>query len=392
MHKPTLLMESDSPGLRLSYLMARNFTNDDERFMARALALAARGQGYVEPNPMVGCVIVRGGRIVGEGYHRRFGGPHAEVHALQAAGPRAKGATVYVTLEPCAHHGKTPPCVDALVAAGVKRVFAAMRDPFGKVCGRGFRRLRAAGIDVRVGLHERQARLLNAPYMMLHRAGRPWVILKWAQSLDGRIATQTGDSQWISSPQSRRRAHQLRGRVDAVVVGVNTVLADNPRLDCRMAKPKRIASRVVLDPTLRTPLSAYLVRTAKQVPLLIVTSPSSVRTAKADILRLHGAELVPVRKRGHGLDLPRLLQELGRRGMTNIMIEGGGKTLGLFHDAGLADEVVAFICPRLIGGRGAPSPLNGCGPAKISESPIIGNWTAARSGPDYRFRLVLHEP
>lgn len=371
--------------------MARVFTNDDERFMARALVLAARGRGYVEPNPMVGCVIVRGGRVVGEGYHRRFGGPHAEVHALRAAGARAKGADVYVTLEPCVHHGKTPPCVEALIAAGVKRVIAAMRDPFGKVRGRGLRRLRAAGIDVRVGLLERQARQLNAPYLMLQRAGRPWVILKWAQSLDGRLATRTGDSQWISSPQSRRTAHQLRARVDAVLVGVNTVLADDPRLDCRTVKPKRVATRVVLDPALHTPLSAKLVGTAKQAPVLIVTSPTAAKKPKAASLRRHGVELLAVRTRGAGLDLPTLLMELGRRGMTNIMVEGGGKTLGLFYDAGLADEVIVFVCPRLIGGQEAPSPLDGRGPARISESPAIRNWTMARSGPDYRFRLVLNE-
>ncbi len=371
--------------------MARSFTNDDERYMARALILAGRGRGHVEPNPMVGCVIVRGGRIIGEGYHRRFGGPHAEIYALRAAGTRAKGATVYVTLEPCAHYGKTPPCVDALIAAGVKRVIAAMQDPFAKVRGRGLRRLRAAGIDVHVGLHERQARQLNAPYLTRQHAGRPWVILKWAQSLDGRLATRTGDSKWISSPRSRQTAHQLRGRVDAVVVGVNTVLADNPRLDCRLARRKRIATRVVLDTALRTPLSADLVRTAKRIPVLIVTSPTTLNTAKAKGLHRRGVELLAIRTKGDGLDLQALLKELGRRGMTNIMVEGGGKTLGMFYDAGLADEVIAFVCPRLIGGREAPGPLDGRGPAKISESPVIKNWTVVRSGPDYLFRLVLSE-
>ncbi len=369
--------------------MARLFTNDDERFMARALVLAARGRGGVEPNPMVGCVIVRGGRIVGEGYHRRFGGAHAEVNALRAAGARAKGATVYVTLEPCAHFGKTPPCVDALIAARVKRVIAAMWDPFAKVRGRGLRRLHAAGIDVHVGLCERQARQLNAPYLTRQRANRPWVILKWAQSLDGRLATRTGDSKWISSQPSRRTAHQLRGRVDAIVVGVNTVLVDDPRLDCRMTRPKRIATRVVLDPALRTPLTAKLVRTAKRIPVLVVTTPAVVNTARAKGLRRRGVELLAVRGRSDGLDLHALLKELGRRGMTNVMVEGGGKTLGSFMDARLADEIIAFVCPRLIGGREAPSPLNGRGFAKISESPIIENWTVARSGPDYRFQLVL---
>ena len=202
------------------------------------MALAVRGQGAVEPNPMVGCVLVRGGRVVGEGWHKRFGGPHAEVEALRAAGRAARGATAYVSLEPCCHFGKTPPCTDALIAAGVSRVVAAMRDPFPKVRGRGRRLLEAAGIKVGMGLCEAEAMRLNAPYLKRQRTGRPWVILKWAQSVDGRIATRTGDSKWISSEDSRAQAHDLRGRVDAVIVGVGTVRADDPLLTCRHGRPR----------------------------------------------------------------------------------------------------------------------------------------------------------
>lgn len=358
--------------------------------MLRALALARRGQGRVEPNPMVGCVLERNGRIVGEGYHRRFGGPHAEVEALRAAGSRARGATAYVTLEPCCHFGKTPPCTNALIEAGVARVVAAMRDPFPKVRGKGQRQLEDAGIAVEVGLREAEARDLNAPYLKRQRTGRPWVILKWAQSLDGKIATRTGDSKWITGERSRRVAHQLRGRVDAIVVGVGTVLADDPLLTCRGVRHRRIATRMVLDPHLRTPPRAQLVRTAGQMPTCIVTANASLRTRTADLLRRAGVELLGVRYRPRtGLDLGSLLDELGRRGMTNVMVEGGGRTLGAFFDAGLADEALIFIARRLIGGTVAPSPLSGIGPATMEDLTPIVRSDMRRSGPDDLYILRL---
>lgn len=369
--------------------MPETFTQQEHVWMQRALALAARGRGSVEPNPMVGCVLVRGGRVVGEGYHRRYGGPHAEVNALKAAERLARGATAYVTLEPCCHYGKTPPCTDALIAAGVKRVVLAMRDELPPVSGRGVAILRQSGIRVSVGLCDDQARHLNAPYLKLKGTGRPWVILKWAQSIDGKIATRTGDSKWISGEQSRRYAHKIRGRVDAIVVGVATVVADDPALTCRHDKPRRIASRVVLDPRLRTPPDARLVRTARKVPTIIVTDRRQTGSAKARRLARLGVEILGVRSSRSGLDLDGLLQVLGRRQMTNIMVEGGGRTLGTFLDAGLADEAVIFVSRRLIGGRQAPSALAGQGPARIADSPRP-TWTeVTRCGDDDVYHLRL---
>ncbi len=372
--------------------MRTPFSSDDQRFMHRALQLAARAEGLVEPNPMVGCVLVKRGRIVGQGYHHRYGGPHAEVFALRDAGRAARGATAYVTLEPCCHHGKTPPCTEALIAAGVKRVVAAERDPYEQVAGKGASRLRKAGIEVATGLCEREAARLMAPYLTLQRLGRPWVILKWAQSLDGKIATRTGDSKWISSQASRRRVHRLRGRVDAVLVGAGTVLADDPLLTCRDARTRRVATRVVLDPRLRTPPGSRLVRTAGEVPLLLATSRTAARSAQAARLERAGAELLVVPQRGRSLNLAALLGELGRRRMSNLLVEGGGKALGSFLDAGLADEAVVYVARRLIGGAGAPGPLGGIGPDTIGKAPLPVDVRVSRSGADDVYRLLLREP
>src|SRR5438067_6355121 len=221
-----------------------SFSPDDSGFMLRALELAQRGQGYVEPNPMVGSVIVASGEVVGEGWHQRFGGPHAEVEALVKAGERAVGTTMYVSLEPCCHHGKTPPCTEAVLAAGIRRVVAAMRDPFPQVAGKGAEQLRAANIVVEFGVGEGAARRLNAPYLKLLATGQPYVHLKWAMTLDGKIATRTGHSKWISGPASRQHAHALRGRMDAIVVGIGTALADDPLLTVRPPGP-RTPTRVI---------------------------------------------------------------------------------------------------------------------------------------------------
>jgi diaminohydroxyphosphoribosylaminopyrimidine deaminase/5-amino-6-(5-phosphoribosylamino)uracil reductase len=322
----------------------------DESWMRRALELAARGRGAVEPNPMVGAVAVREGVIVGEGWHQQFGGPHAEVFALSG---EARGATLYVTLEPCCHQGKTPPCTKAVIAAGISRVVAAMLDPFPKVAGGGFVELRAAGIAVENGVCEAEARELNAPYLTLLEKGRPWVIAKWAMTLDGRIATRTGDSKWISNEGSRRKVHELRGRVDAIVVGSGTALADDPALTARPPGP-RVATRVVLDRRGRLPLTSQLVRTAREVPTLVVTECDGAAFREA------GCEVL-------NADLSGLMGELGRRRCTNVLVEGGAGVLGAFFDAGLVDEVEAFVAPVVIGGESARSPVGGAGVEKIGE-------------------------
>ncbi|MBI2478733.1 MAG: bifunctional diaminohydroxyphosphoribosylaminopyrimidine deaminase/5-amino-6-(5-phosphoribosylamino)uracil reductase RibD, partial [Planctomycetia bacterium] len=242
--------------------------------MTRAIELAQRGEGAVEPNPMVGCVIARDGQVVGEGWHPRFGGPHAEVEALHDAGEAARGATMLVTLEPCCHQGKTPPCVDAIVNAGLTRVIVAQRDPFPQVDGGGIRMLQAAGIEVEVGVCAERARELNAPYLKLVNTGMPWVIAKWAMTLDGKIATRTGNSQWISNAASRAVVHRIRGRVDAIIVGSGTVRADDPLLTARPAGP-RVATRIVFDSTASLSVDSRLAKTIESAPVLVVATANA---------------------------------------------------------------------------------------------------------------------
>ncbi len=354
--------------------------------MRRALELAKRGQGFVEPNPMVGAVIVRKGRVLGEGYHRRFGGAHAEVDALRACGGGSvRGATCYVSLEPCCHFGKTPPCTEALIAAGVTRVVAAVRDPNPRVSGGGFRRLRVAGVRVEVGLLGDQALEVSAPFFKLQRTGRPWVTLKWAQSLDGKIATWSGDSKWITSTAARKMGHELRGRMDAILVGIGTVMADDPELTCRLAAARRGAARIVMDTRARTPVTSRLVRTARSVRTIIATAKANSVGARR--LARAGCEILPLPARGGRLHLPTLLDRLGQEQMTNLLVEGGGQVLGGFVDARLADEAVAFVAPRLIGGRAAAGPLDGVGPRLMRELPEICIVGEGRAGPDRWIRL-----
>jgi diaminohydroxyphosphoribosylaminopyrimidine deaminase/5-amino-6-(5-phosphoribosylamino)uracil reductase len=337
---------------------------DAERWMARALELAERGRGHVEPNPLVGAVVVRDGRAVGEGWHQRYGGPHAEVHALAAAGAAARGATLYVTLEPCCHHGKTPPCTDAVLRAGIARVVAAMPDPFPAVAGKGADQLRAAGVEVEFGPGEAGARRLNAPYLKLLATGRPYVHAKWAMTLDGKIATRTGDSKWISNEASRRRDHELRGRVDAIVVGVGTALADDPQLTARPPGP-RTAARVVLDSHARLPLNSVLVRTARDVPTVVATVTPLAQAAQ---LHAAGCEVLTLPATDGRPDIDALLAELGRRRFTNVLLEGGAGVLGSFLDAGAIDEVHVFIAPRLAGGAAALTAVGGRGVEKIAQA------------------------
>jgi diaminohydroxyphosphoribosylaminopyrimidine deaminase/5-amino-6-(5-phosphoribosylamino)uracil reductase len=372
--------------------MAGGFSEHDSALMNRALRIAARGRGAVEPNPMVGCVIARDGRVVGEGYHRKFGDDHAEVEAIRAAGSDVSGATVYVTLEPCSHFGKTPPCADTLIRAGVKRVMAAMGDPGPHVHGKGFRKLRRAGIGVACGLMEQEARRLNGAYLKRVACGRPWVILKWAQSLDGKIATRTGDSQWISSEKSRRRVHRIRGCVDAIIVGVGTVVADDPELTCRFGRRRRIATRVVLDPKLRTPMTARVVATGADVPTILVAGVQAARSPKAKKIESNSVEVLGIPSRRSGLDLGRLLDKLGRRGMSNVLVEGGAKTVSAFIESGLADEALVFVSRRIIGGEDAPSAVGGRGPAHVAKALVPVASKLVRSGDDDLYELRFTEP
>jgi diaminohydroxyphosphoribosylaminopyrimidine deaminase/5-amino-6-(5-phosphoribosylamino)uracil reductase len=338
----------------------------DASRMARALELAALGEGYVEPNPMVGCVIVRDGEVVGEGHHRRYGGPHAEVEALQTAGARAQRATAYVTLEPCAHQGKTPPCVEALVRAQVARVVIAQPDPFPQVAGHGIAALERAGIAVEVGLLAAEAARLNAPYLKLLSSGRPWVIAKWAMTLDGKLATTTGDSRWISSAAARTIVHRIRGRVDAVLVGRGTATTDDPLLTARPAGP-RLATRIVLDKHALLSPASKLAVSARQAPVLIACGTHPI-ARNVDELVASGCEIVECPGKNRAERLAWLLDELGRRRMTNVLVEGGSQVLGSFFDAGQIDEVHVFIAPKLIGGATASGPIGGDGVKRMAQA------------------------
>jgi diaminohydroxyphosphoribosylaminopyrimidine deaminase/5-amino-6-(5-phosphoribosylamino)uracil reductase len=349
--------------------------------MHRALELAERGRGLVEPNPLVGAVVVvRDGRVIGEGWHERFGQAHAEINALAAPGDAARGATLYVTLEPCCHQGKTPPCTGAVLRAGIRRVVAAMLDPFPQVAGQGVALLRKAGVEVEVGVEEAAARRLNAPYLKLVQTGRPYVHAKWAMSLDGKIATRTGDSKWISSEASRKPVHELRGRMDAVIVGIGTALADDPRLTSRPPGP-RTPTRIVLDSRGRLPLSSQMAKTARETATLVVTAG-----AKADQLRAQGCEVLALECGSSRPEVGALLDELGRRGMTNILVEGGGAVLGSFFDAHAVDEVHVFLAPILLGGAGAKSAVDGSGVERVADALRLADWTFEGSGED----LYLH--
>ncbi len=356
----------------------------DAWHMQRALELAALGEGCVEPNPMVGCVIAAGAEIIGEGWHRRFGGPHAEIEALRIAGSRARGATMYVTLEPCCHYGKTPPCSRAVVEAGLGRVVIAQRDPFPRVAGGGIAELEAAGVPVTVGLLEAEARRLNAPYLKLIGTGRPWVIAKWAMTLDGKIATRTGSSQWISSEPSRTIVHALRGRVDAILVGRGTVEADDPMLTARPAGP-RTAVRVVVDSSAAISSGCRLVATAREVPVLVAVGPEA-DPARCRRLERSGCEVLACRSGDHAARLEELLDELGRRRLTNMLVEGGARLLGSLLAGRAIDEVHAFIAPKLVGGQDAPGPIAGQGVAEIAQALELEAPEWRQSGPDLYLR------
>jgi len=352
----------------------------DERMMVRALELAERGLGRVEPNPAVGAVITRGETIVGEGHHPFFGGPHAEVNALRAAGDRARGATLYVTLEPCCHQGKTPPCTDAVISAGIERVVVAMQDPYPEVAGSGLARLREAGLKVEVGLCERRAMRLNAGYVKLHLRGQPFFIAKWAMTLDGKIATAAGDSKWISSAQSRELVHQVRDRVDAVMIGVRTAVRDDPLLTCRLPGG-RSPRRIVLDGRARLPLDSRLVTTAAEAPLWVVCGDSAP-SDRTDALERAGCRVVRMPENEHRVDVLSLARTLGAERLTHVLVEGGGEVLGSLFDARLVDRVMVFVAAKLLGGKEAPTAVGGAGVKFVEKAWTVTDVSVTHVGGD----------
>ena len=330
----------------------------DIKYMGMALRLARRGIGSVEPNPAVGAVIVKANQIIGSGRHKKFGGPHAEINALddcKTLGVNPRGAVMYVTLEPCSVQGKTGPCTQAIIEAGVAKVFVATIDPSEHAGGKGIEQLRDAGIEVQTGICETQARLLNAPFIKFAATGKCWVTLKWAQSIDGKVATaEPSGSVWISGEQSRKDVHKLRRRAQAILVGVNTVIADDPLLTARPSRGKKL-TRIVLDNHLRLPPDCKLIKTAKKSPVLIYTNENTVRTYSEIVAQItkKGAEVLAYPDAQGRSNLYFLLDELSKRGIAQLLVEGGPRVLTSFLKEGLADEVVVYIAPKILGAQGS---------------------------------------
>ncbi|MDR0871352.1 MAG: bifunctional diaminohydroxyphosphoribosylaminopyrimidine deaminase/5-amino-6-(5-phosphoribosylamino)uracil reductase RibD [Planctomycetaceae bacterium] len=392
---------------------------NDIQLMRRAVVIARSGEGFVEPNPMVGCVLAKDGQIISEGFHRKFGGDHAEIEALNTAGKKADGATCYVTLEPCSHHGKTPPCTDALINAGVKQVVIGMRDPNPVVHGRGIAKLQQAGIKIIEGILENEVLELNAPYLTLFQKNRPFITAKWAMTLDGRLASWTGSSHWISGEASRQAVHRLRGRMDAIMIGTHTAVRDDALLTVRLetqpvddvphrritdpTAPK-VPLRVVLDSFADVSLESRLVQTAKEIPVLIVSSPdapaekvAAMEKAGCEILRLpqrvpkinpqynrkrdfrreQGTREIPPEQSAvaavHRERTVMLMEHLAKRQITNLLVEGGSEVFGTLFDMQYIDEVHVFIAPKLIGGEAAVPAVAGAGLPEMEFAKRLDN-------------------
>ncbi len=359
----------------------------DEKYMQMALKLAQRGIGQVEPNPAVGAVIVKGGQVIGKGWHRKFGGPHAEINAIEdckALEANPAGAAMYVTLEPCCHKSKTPPCTDAIIAAGLAKLIVATIDPSEHAAGKGIEQLRNAQIEVETGLCQIEARLLNAPFLKFADTGKTWVILKWAQTIDGKLSFAEPDEQkWISSEQSRNDSHNLRRRAGAILVGINTVITDDPLLTPRPAKGKT-PLRIILDNQLRTPLDCQLIKTAEKAPVMIISRQGAVDadTRKAQAIRQKGAEILGYPDTGGRSNLHFLLEQLAQRGCQQLLVEGGAKVIGSFIKENLADEIVVYIAPKLLGGGRAVNIAESI--AETTEGLELHNIEARQIGTDVR--------
>lgn len=354
-----------------------------EKFMKMALELAEKRAGFTSPNPVVGAVIVKNNKVISAANHCRAGLPHAEIEALKTAGEKARGAKLYVTLEPCVHFGKTPPCADAIIKSGIQEVIVAVKDPNPLNNGRGLRKLRRAGIKVSVGMLKEEAAYQNRAFFKFITQKMPYVIIKAAQSIDGKIATRVGDSKWITSGKSRRYVQKMRREVDAVLVGVKTIIKDNPRLTCRL-NPKKLLIKIVLDAELKTLPRAKIFQQAKRV---ILVTKKGISADKKEIYR-GKAEFVEVNcdKKGR-LDLPGALEKIAGYGVVSLMVEGGGETIASFLEKGLADEIFIFIAPKIIGGRLAPTAVEGEGAAKIKSAKCVKDFEATKIGRDLLLKI-----
>lgn len=366
----------------------------DESFMREALSLAMRGEGTTRPNPMVGAIIVRSGKVIGRGWHEKCGGPHAEVNAFKAASETeagsASGATLYVTLEPCCHTGRTPPCVDLIIASGIARVVCAMEDPNPLVAGKGISALKAAGIQVSVGTLERESRALNRAFVKHIVTGLPYVTLKSAVSLDGKIATAHGESKWISCEESREDVHLMRARVSAIMTGIGTVLADDPLLTARPSGGARSQpTRIIVDTNLRIPLTSKIVATSREIPTAIAIGARTANSGDTEIraklaaLEAAGTRIIPVSERDEKVDLASLANILGKDGIDSMLIESGGTLAWGAIEAGIVDRVRFYIAPVIIGGKRAPGAIGGAGAASLALAPTLANTGTRMVGQDF---------
>ena len=360
----------------------------DDKWMARALELARRGIALAHPNPMVGAVLVKDGRIVGEGFHVYDRRDHAEILALEQAGKKARGSILYVTLEPCCTTGRTGPCTEAIIAAGVRRVVAAMKDPNPAVAGRGFAELKRARISSRVGINEATARAMNEDFAKWIRTGRPFVTLKTALTLDGKIASREGSTTWITSEASREEVQRIRHAADGLLTGIGTVLADDPRMSDRTGKPRRRRLvRAVVDSRLRLPLKSTLVKSAEGDLMVFTLQPAESPRARA--LERAGVKVVRVPRRGRRVDLRAVIRELGKREILNLVIEAGAELNGAALEAGIVDKMILFYAPKIMGSGGVP--VAQIAPAWFAKSPALTNLKLSRYGPDFAVEGYFHD-
>ncbi len=356
--------------------------DQDRHYMQLALELAEKARGRTSPNPMVGAVLVKDGEVVGKGFHVKAGSAHAEVVALTDAGERAKGTTAYVTLEPCCHYGRTGPCTEALLKAGVKKVVVAMKDPNPLVAGQGLAILREAGLEVESGLLEEEAIRLNEVFLKYITTKRPFVVLKAATSLDGKIATANGESKWITGEAAREYGHRLRDTYDAILMGVTTILADDPSLTARLPEGRgRDPIRIILDSQARTPTGAKVLIQESAAHTIVATTEAAPVERRASLLAA-GAEVLVIPGAGPGVDLVKLMEILGEKQITSVLIEGGGKVNGSALTAGIVDKVAWFLAPKIIGGDAAPGPVRGAGVAALKDATKLYDVVLEKLGED----------
>ncbi len=350
-----------------------------ENWMRMAISLARKGEGKVSPNPMVGAVLIKDEQVVGKGYHRYFGGPHAEVEAIKNAGEKAKGGTLFVSLEPCCHFGKTPPCTEAIIKAGIKKVVMATLDPNPLNNGKGAEILKKAGVDVEVGICQKEAEKINEAFFKFIREKIPYVVIKAAASLDGKIATFRGESKWITGEKSRKLGKKLRDKMDAILVGINTVIQDDPEL--LPSKPKERFCRVILDTHLRVPVRAKILENQSRYPTFIFTS-SQVDEGKIKTLKQKGVKVKVLENERERVNLKKVLQELGRQEIATLLVEGGGEIIASFIQENLVDKIFLFLSPRIIGGKDAPTWVEGKGFGYLNHTPKIKIEKIQRVGED----------